>query len=570
MLKKGSRTRVGADLAACLSFDRIAASGRDLDLEILEIGKCAPETYSFQSGGKALRRPGTKTLLLLALTAAFLYLSLFILPATPRLLDGDQFINFDNARRMVQGQTLYRDIFQYTLPGTELLEAPLIRIFGAKLALIHALLIVTYVAYIWLALRIGLKLLNGKDAALASLLFLCFGLHCGLDATHHIFSVLFVYLAAAVVIERRSLPRLIAAGFLLGIATCFTQTRALLVPAVGGFLVWENGLKPPNERRLLREEMSLLAPFAALVILASAYVIWNVGLANFYRYIIRFPFVHYRDGQGNNWSTAFEDWVPTARGIATWSFMKLLVPGSYLALFAYGWMRSRRGGSRLPLEAVLLAVVGLALFCTVAYAPLHVRLAGMSLPAFILVIWMLNQGGNGLWKAPAWGVTAAFLVLAPLKTQLQHYWFYNTPAGRVAIEDEGLFSDLAWLDQHTEPGDKFFAASTPMFYVLLDLQNPARVPFVEPDGYTRPRQVARTAKRLHREAPKFVLWPFSQEDSDDPDDPLYLLGRELRKDYRPVESLPDGTVWESTRGASEVSVKSQGQSPYQLEMLPPE
>jgi len=524
-----------------------------------------------QKWGEALRRPATATLFLLALTGAFLYLSLFLLPATPRLLDGDQFINFDNARRMVQGQTLYRDIFQYTLPGTELLEVPLIKVFGAKLALIEALLIVTYVAYVWLALRIGSTLLNGWDAALASLMFLCFGLHCGLDATHHIFSVLFVYLAAAVIIQSRSAPRLLLAGLFLGMATCFTQTRALLVPAVAGFLVWDNRVKAQDERHLLREEISLFAPFAALVLMASAYVIWNAGPINFYRYIIRFPFLHYREGQGNNWSTAFEDWVPTVRGVAVWTFMKLLVPGSYLAFFAYGWMtKRRRGGVRLPLEAVLLAVVGLALFCTVAYAPLHVRLAGISLPAFVLVIWMLNQGASGLWKVPAWGVTAAFLVMAPLKTQLQHYWFYDTPAGQVAIEDHDLFSDLAWLDKHTDPGDKFFAASTPMFYVLLDLQNPARVPFVEPDGYTRPRQVARIARRLHREAPKFILWPFSRAESDDPGDPLYLLGRELRKDYRPVESLPDGTVWELNQQATNVSTKSQSQSPYRLEMPQPE
>src|SRR5579885_2830517 len=392
-----------------------------------------------------------------------------------------------------------------------------------------------------------------------------------LDATHHIFSVLFVYLAAAVIIQSRSAPRLLLAGLFLGMATCFTQTRALLVPAVAGFLVWDNRVKAQDERHLLREEISLFAPFAALVLMASAYVIWNAGPINFYRYIIRFPFLHYREGQGNNWSTAFEDWVPTVRGVAVWTFMKLLVPGSYLAFFAYGWMtKRRRGGVRLPLEAVLLAVVGLALFCTVAYAPLHVRLAGISLPAFVLVIWMLNQGASGLWKVPAWGVTAAFLVMAPLKTQLQHYWFYDTPAGQVAIEDHDLFSDLAWLDKHTDPGDKFFAASTPMFYVLLDLQNPARVPFVEPDGYTRPRQVARIARRLHREAPKFILWPFSRAESDDPGDPLYLLGRELRKDYRPVESLPDGTVWELNQQATNVSTKSQSQSPYRLEMPQPE
>jgi hypothetical protein len=103
---------------------------------------------------------------------------------------------------------------------------------------------------------------------------------------------------------------------------------------------------------------------------------------------------------------------------------------------------------------------------------------------------------------------------------------------------------MAWLGSHTDRGSRFFSATGPMFYVLLDLWNPAAVPMVEPNEYTRPHQVAQTARRLHELRPRYVLWPFGPEPTDEPGDRLNELREELRAGYRPVASLPDGEIWE--------------------------
>ena len=50
----------------------------------------------------------------------FLYLSVFIPPATPIYLPGDASVYLLNAQRMLEGESIYRDFFQHTLPGTEL------------------------------------------------------------------------------------------------------------------------------------------------------------------------------------------------------------------------------------------------------------------------------------------------------------------------------------------------------------------------------------------------------------------------------------------------------------------
>ena len=53
--------------------------------------------------------------------AAFLYINLFTLSNTPFLQVGDQVYFWVFAQRMLYGETVYRDFFQFTPPGTNLL-----------------------------------------------------------------------------------------------------------------------------------------------------------------------------------------------------------------------------------------------------------------------------------------------------------------------------------------------------------------------------------------------------------------------------------------------------------------
>jgi hypothetical protein len=511
---------------------------------------------------ETLRRTGPPAISIVALSIVFLYLSLFILPASPRFWPGIEFINLENVRRMVAGETLYKDVFQYTLPGTELLEFPLVKIFGVKIALTSVLLILTGAAEMWIAMEMAAPLIGRWDAALAALLFLCFGFHCDLDASHHKFSILMAYAGAAVLIPRRSIPRLIAAGAMVGLAACFTQTRALVALGIGAFIVWENTHERRGVQRLWRDEMAFFAPFVSVVGLGCAYIVWKAGFSEFVRMAVKFPLLYYRSGNCNNWATSFQDYFPDLRGMIVWAAMKLFVPGTYAAFFAYWWRNTKRWTQSLPAEAVLLAFVGVSLLATIWYAPLHVLMAGMSLPAFILAIWMLDRMGMAVWRAGGWAIASAFLVLATIKTQTAHYEFLDAPAGHLAISDPDLYEEMKWVEQHTDPGETFFAADGPMLYVVFDLRNPTRVPFVEPDEYTRPRQVKSSAESIRQTKPRFVIWPFEGEHYDRPDDVLYELGQELRAHYRPVRSLRGGDVWERVDLPGTEQVRSQTPESY--------
>jgi len=484
-------------------------------------------------------------LLLAVISAAFLYLCLFVLPATPRLHPGDQFINFENARRMSQGEMLYRDIFQYTLPGTELLELPLIYIFGAKLALSSALLIAVGVIDVLLAFVLASSVLSVSDAILASLFFLGFGFHNALDATHHQFSILFVYAATAVIIKRRSAPALVACGTLLGLATVFTQTRALVAIAVAIFVAWESRVNPEHERKLWRNELRLLVPFVLVVAAASAYVVGDASWEVFYRDVVKFPILYYRSGGSNSFiSSLFQDYYPNLVGISRWIVLKLALPAIYPLFAIYYWRAAKRGADAPPRANVLLAVVGFALLVTFSYAPLYVRLGTVSLPAIIIALWMLRQTGTKVWRPVLWAATVLFLVWEPIHSQMQPYWLFDSRAGRLAAADPDTQAELAWLTEHTRPGEKFFATSDPVVYILMDLQNPTALPFIEPNDYTRPYQVLRLVKRLQEFRPRYIYWSFQPGDADQPGGRLYPLSVELHNSYQPVKSLNGSEIWE--------------------------
>jgi hypothetical protein len=486
-----------------------------------------------------------RPVLLLLVSAVFLYLALFVWPASPRLFPYDQFINFDNARRMAAGQRLYRDIFQYTLPGTELLELGLIKIFGPRLAILNWTLFAAGMIDALLIFRLASSIVGPWDAVLASMLFLYFGVHPSRDLTHHTFSVLFAYAAAATLIGSRRTSRLVAAGLLLGLATAFTQTMVVVAAGIVFFVFWENRLKPTIERRVAHDLLWLLTPFFALVSLALLYVLWNGGWNHLYGDIIRFPFRRYPYGWDNNWSTMIAEMSVSKRATAQWVAATMFVPGIYLLFSLCGYLGAKRGMDKPPVRCMFVAMFGISLWATLWYAPLYIRLVEVMAPALILSIWMIDRARAQVkWRPLAWAGICTLMVIASVRSQRRSYFLYPSPAGRVAFSNTDRFAELTWLDHHIRRGQYFFSPATPMFYTLLDVRNVAPVPFIENDAYTRPEQVQAALDGIRKNRPEIIFWPFAEDDADDPGDLLYPLGEELRGDYWLVKSFPDGDMWQ--------------------------
>jgi len=145
----------------------------------------------------------------LVLAAAFLYLSLFVLPATPIAgTDLDQAFYLHDATRMLSGQMIYRDFFQFTPPGTELVYLSIFKVFGVRAWIPNAVLLALGLSLVWLTIFISQKIMSGLTAYLPAILFLVFSFHPAMDGSHHWFSMLAVIGAMALLVQERSLKRL--------------------------------------------------------------------------------------------------------------------------------------------------------------------------------------------------------------------------------------------------------------------------------------------------------------------------------------------------------------------------
>ena len=457
---------------------------------------------------------------------------------------------------MSDGQVIYRDFFQFTLPGTEIVYLVLFKAFGVRAWIPSALLLLFGVALAWLSTVISKQLMTGASAFLPGALYLTFAFGNALDATHHWFSILLVVAALALLMEERTLKRVAGAGALCGLATCFTQSRgALAVLAMALFLVWEWRTAKRSRSWLARREVCLFAAFVAVGVPFVAYFIWKAGMKSFVDCTFGFPLRYYAAFNRNNLGVYMVDapdlpWPLEAPALGIWLFVHALLPLVYLLFLA----RQAREGKQRPEEPwdrlMLLNFVALSLFLAVAPAPNWFKVSSAALPALILLVWFARSGGRfaRAVRLLLWLAALSVALVKPVTAQTGWRGALETPVGRVALLEPDRFLKARWLLSRTRPGDFFLEAGDTDLYFLLDLQNPATVSFLTPADYTRPEQVENVPDALERRRVRFVLWPVwldLPEDSRRAGDHVGPLRAYLRSAYHVVQTFPDGDqVWE--------------------------
>src|SRR5271154_5554856 len=119
----------------------------------------------------------------------YLYVNLFASPDIPFLFGGDQVFFWTDAQRMLHGERIYLDFFQFTPPGTDLLYLALFKLFGPHMWVTNAAILLLGVALCWICFSIAKQLMTQALALLAAFLFLVFVYCRPLNATHHWFSL---------------------------------------------------------------------------------------------------------------------------------------------------------------------------------------------------------------------------------------------------------------------------------------------------------------------------------------------------------------------------------------------
>jgi hypothetical protein len=438
----------------------------------------------------------------------YLCFNLISLRGAPFLLGGDEQVFWMNALRMLQGELIYRDFFEFTPPGTDLVYLGAFALLGPRIWVPNVVQLLLGVSLACLCFHLARSIMRAAEAALTAALFLVLLFGKWLDATHHWFSLLAVMTAVAVLMRGSSATRVLVCGALLGLASFFTQTRG--IGAAFGFavfLLWDGMHKQLSWRRQCGQLLRLLLALVLTWLILSSYFIYSLGIYKLFYFQALYVLEHVS-------RAAQRLLYPTDQDPFAWPIHYQLIFFAQPLIYTLSLWRCGRAalkGSVFDARVALLALVGAAMFLEVAQNPNWLRVDCIAMPALILLVWLVSETAERLpayarLRTPAIALTAIGLI----GVSAHQVWTRNIarpltldlPAGRSAVT--ALAGEkLTWLARRTTPGELFFQARYQSLYLPLQLRNPA---FDFLDRYTSPELVALDLRQLADQSVRYILW----------------------------------------------------------------
>jgi hypothetical protein len=477
---------------------------------------------------------------LLGLTFFYLFVSLFVRLRIPILLSDDQVFFWSYAHRILNREHPYKDFFQFTTPGTDLVYAGLFQIFGERLWVTNLVVLLLGLTLTYMCFQIAQQLLAPRFALLAAILFAVPFYGELLNATHHWFSTLSVLAAVLVLFKRQDSKAVLIAGALLGLASFFTQTRGVFgLAGIGIWLATENGR---DWKRMLRQEAMLSVAFVMVLAILEAPFIVNAGFQQ-----VWFQQVTYVQHHVVRHSLGLPEGFTLLKlpHLIQYLFPYVLLPLIYPTALVISW---RPENSFTHTKIRLLALVGVFLFLEVALSPNFLRIYTISMPALILFVWWLTHVriGTRLIVPLVWIFICGTLALQVWRLWRTEYVVLDLPAGRTAISKLGA-EQLLWASQNTRQGEWLYQPAWPAVYFPMQLRNPAFLDEVTANFMTpEPEFIDRSLHQVETRRTRFVIWskrldPLPSGASDQ----LLTLRTFLQSQYRVVHTFSDGDeVWE--------------------------
>jgi len=458
----------------------------------------------------------------------------------------DEGIYLDGGLRVLHGQTPYKDFFSLTGPGTFVLEAASLRIFGTTLAagrmpVVLDIAILTACLF-WLVS----KLSNQLTASLASFTFLAFVTigDTAVVANHRwdssawaVLAVTLIFAVSERAADEKSKLTAFAAGIAIGIASWCTPPVALAAVALGVCLV------------AYRATRGLSAAYAGGVAVAlAAGLIWIISKgalpamlesllwsASNYSGANRVWYGSVTGGYANLLHAASP--VDTAMTIGLLAFLTLPATLPFLSAM-WLWKRPSR-------NVVLLLATGFALILSTYPRWDLNHLTWISAPFYALTAALIARTS---FKKPA-AVIALIVAGCCFMVSIQqrlHETIRITSVGSVHGKPADL-DVLAMIQARVKPTDTLFVFPyRPLLYFVTGAHNPTRYSFLQP-GMFSDSDEAEALSELRAHPPRWVfythvpaeaylrIWPGS--------DPrrLQMAGIEdfLRQNYEGTEEWAD-------------------------------
>ena len=413
--------------------------------------------------------------------ALFFYLHLFHFPAVPIFHGGNQSLFLDHAEHMLHGEVLYRDLFQFNLPGTEYLYYILFRCFGVHLWIGAFALLLAYTTIALLMFSLSRMVLWGPAALLPVFTFLAICQRTSIDASHHWYSTTFVLLAINLIARTRKSVGIAVAGALLGMATAFTSSLGISVAlGVSLFFLW----KYRGWRNAAGSIATLLLPLAVVVGGTLMYLARLAGPGTLFQSVLVFPLRYYFAGDGNSFSVFFMQWkeiLPIRPDsllvIGLWCAVNAAVPIIFVVFVARQFRNTTLDRSfRQSQVLALYAFAGIFALLTVAASPSTPRLTCAAAFAYILATAMLQQLGLRRLLSSALALVCLVALVEMVIAALRPVYILNGPRGAVALLHQDVYKGYSQFARYAKPGDLLFG--DPEFNFIFGSQQPTRIQWV--------------------------------------------------------------------------------------------
>jgi Dolichyl-phosphate-mannose-protein mannosyltransferase len=431
----------------------------------------------------------------LGVSSIYLYLRLFRLPCIPVLLGGDQVFFWSYAQRTLHGQLAYRDFFQITAPGADWIFAACFAIFGESIWVTDLLVIVAGVALTYLTFELSRLFVSNALAALSAFVYLVVIYARLLSGTHHLFAMIAVSAAALILLRRTAPSSTFLAGALFGLASVITQTHGIFAASAATLVIILSEL--PLRAATFRKLALLWAGFAAVLLPVEIYLAVKVGFARLWYCQVDVPSRWHGSSVTSAW------WLSGTQSLTP--YLVLLAIYALLPL-AYLLTASRLLRGPRNIASALLLAIGVALLLEVGVAPNQIRIFSVALPAFVLLIALVDTPGKRRILVPLlWTLVAVFLLRSTWQSQTVKTEFVQTPAGRVATSSASA-QKLRWLAAHLQNNDAVFEAAYPGVYLSLRRLDPVYADNVLPNQLTPNEITARTIAELDGKRIRYIIW----------------------------------------------------------------
>jgi hypothetical protein len=488
----------------------------------------------------------------LVAVGAVLYLA-----ALPRNLNpSDEAIHLYEAKRLLGGEVMYRDVFEIITPGWMYLMALLFQVFGTDMATARIGMAVIH-AGTMLMIGIACRRL-GVRAEIAWTAAFAFVAVCQAAwpiASQHWLSTFLCVLLLLVLLrnERRRLVAMLSAGAVLGLLIGVQQQRGVIMAAgvaawlmVDGVVDRRLGARQPAPS-VWKAPAALAAGIGIVVVPLLLGLIAAAGFEPVWRALVVHPLINYAVANHCEWGHVNFMTAPQAQ--FTYPTVLRYLPLIFMTLVPRLVNRARRRDGEAVRRLLLLLAFSLTSMASIAYFPDFIHIAFIA-PVFFVAIaesfeWFLSALPVSTRLHRAGGLVVAAALAGVFAWQLQQNFArlwriypiaIQTSFGRIDLArpiEAQLYERVDGLLRDVPSRQLFCYPITASLYLMANAHNPTRYGFLRA-GYTSSDQMQEVVDVLKAaRLPYIVALPV--RGFVKPGDPVFAY---LEQEYEPLGSSP--------------------------------